>query len=137
MQGKQKACAGGVEVEAGNILRQTQLLLQHACGRRNDVVARYGSDNAGTDFIGGDTGLFQGAFCCVDTKECMTLRGAVMPVLDAGAGGNPLVVGLHDFGHVVIGDNVLRNTAAGAPDFDSVHSSSFWGAAAPIFLNFW
>ena len=60
----------------------------------------------------------------------------VVPPADAGTAADPRVVGIHDLGQIIIGHYMGRDTPAHAFDLDPVHWLSFWGAAAPIFLNF-
>ena len=136
MEAEEEAGAGGVQVKAGNAGGQSQLPLEHAGGGGDDGIRRNGGHDAGADLVGRDARLFQSGSGGPHAERGVGLRGAVVAVADAGAGGDPLVTGIHDLGKVLVGDDFLRDTAAGAANLDSVHESSFWGAAAPIFRNF-
>ena len=66
--------------------------------------------------------------------EGLSLPGKT-PLPDAGAGHDPLVVGVYPAGQVVIGYDLVRNRPAGAKDVQSVHVS-FSSRTAPMARNF-
>ena len=57
------------------------------------------------------------------------------PLPDAGAGDNPLIVGIHPACQVVVGHDPFRNRPAGAKDVQSVHVS-LSSRTAPMARNF-
>ena len=135
VDGEQEAAACGIQVKAHRVVGQPQPPLHHAGGRGGQVVGGESGHHAGADVLRGNPGVFQRLPGGAHAHIRVGLRGAVVAGLDAGAGGDPLVAGIHDFCQVVVGDDFRRGEPAGASDFDSAHASSFWGAA-PMRLNF-
>ena len=112
-------------------------MLHAAGGGGHQRVGGQGGHDARADLVGGDAGVFQSPAGGQHRHvgDGLTLR-QVVAVGDAGAGGDPLVIGVHDLGHVLIGDQLGGDASAGPQDLDSVHCSSLSGAAAPSCLNF-
>ena len=67
-------------------------------------------------------------------SEGLTLPGKA-PLPDAGAGHDPLVIGIYPASQVVVGYDLFRNRPAGAKDVQSVHVS-FSSRTAPMARNF-
>ena len=120
-----KAGAGGVQVETGGILRQTQRPLQQTGGRGHHGVRRDGGHDAHADVRRGDPGHVQGVPRGADAQLREGLFFTAVAAADACAGGDPLVIGIHQPGKIVIGDGIGGDTAACAPELDPVHASSF------------
>ncbi len=59
------------------------------------------------------TGIQTRHHCTTETHTdmCVGLCGAVVAGLDAGAGGDPLVAGVHDLGQIVVGDDFRGRSA--------------------------
>ena len=110
--------AGRRDVETGRSFR-ADLCLNKAGGGGKHHVGRGGGDEDEIDFIARDAGLFHrgergfGAH----VAGVFVVRGDAA-LLDAGAGGDPLVIGLDDLGEIVVGENFFRHVAAGADDRD-------------------
>ena len=111
--------------QAAEMSRQAALCRPDLClnkaGRRGKYhVGRGRGDEDEIDFIARDAGLFHrgkrgfGAH----VAGVFIVRGDAA-LLDAGAGGDPLVIGLDDLGEVVVRENFFRHVAAGADDRDS------------------
>ena len=125
MQGVDKAGAGGVQVETGGIFRQTKRPLQQTGGRGHHGIRRDGGHDAHADVRRGDPGHVQGVPRGADAQLREGLFFTAVAAADAGAGGDPLVIGIHQPGKIVIGDGIGGDTAACAPELDPVHASSF------------
>ena len=132
---EEKSGAGGRDVEAGRFGR-ADLRLHKAGGRGKDHVGRGRGDEDQIDFIAGDSGLFHrgergfGAHIA----GVFVLRGDAA-FLDAGAGGDPLVIGLDDLREIVVGENFFRHVTAGADDRDGALRFSGARARAGLFVS--
>ena len=112
MQAVQEAGAGGAEVE-GHGRTGTDVAADDAGKRGAEMVRRTG----GREDVGQpgsiETGIFQSLAGGMgpEVGGILFLRQAVT-TLDAGTGGDPLVVGLHQFAQVIVGQDLGGNVAA-------------------------
>ena len=136
VQGKEESGAGGVQVKADDVVGQPQLPLKGAGSGGHDGIRADGGHDAGPDFLRGHPRFVQRLPGGGGAQAVVALGLTVVPPADAGTAADPRVVGIHDLGQIIIGHYMGRDTPAHAFDLDPVHWLSFWGAAAPIFLNF-
>ena len=116
---EEESSAGRRDVEAGRFCR-ADLRLNKAGGRGKHHVRRGRGDEDQIDFISCDPRLFH----CGERGLGAHIAGVFVvrgdaALLDAGAGGDPLVIGLDDLGEIVVRENFFRHVAAGADDRDS------------------
>lgn len=115
VQSVHKAGAGGVQIKAYGILRKAQLLLEQAGGGGGKKIRGDCGHQADADFAGGDAAPLQCLPGGGQTEGGVALAvGAVASGADAGAGGDPLVVGIHDFGQIIVGHDLFGHGGAGA-----------------------
>ena len=114
-----------VIAETGGIFRQTQCPLQQTGGRGHHGIRRDGGHDAHADVRRGDPGHVQGVPRGADAQLRESLFFTAVAAADACAGGDPLVIGIHQPGKIVVGDGIGGDTAACAPELDPVHASSF------------
>ena len=108
--------AGCTDVKGKHRFRQSQFLLQHARLRRNDIVRRNGGTDDYANFFFRDASHFQCLFCSFHAQRKIRFLVRKMPVGNAGAGADPLIVGFYDRCHVIVGNLPFRHAAAGAAD---------------------
>ena len=137
VQSVDEAGAGGVQVEAHRVLRQAQIPLEDAGGGGGEKVLGQSGHDAHPDLLRSNAGALQSLFGGGQTEGGVAFHaGAVVAAGDTGAGDDPLVVGVHNLGHVVVGDGLTGQGGAGAQQFDAVHGRSFLRALLPIWRNF-
>ena len=125
MQRIDKAGAGGVQIETGDVLGQTQLPLEQTGGGGDGVIRSDRGHDARADVCGRNSRPFQGGSGRLNTQLSVALLLTAVSGLDPGAGDDPLVVGVHQAGQILVGHDPLGQTAAGAAKLDPVHGSSF------------
>ena len=137
MEAVHETGAGGVQVKAHRVLREAQIPLEDAGGGGGEKVLGQGGHNAHPDLLRTDAGALQGLFGGGQTQGGVAFPlGTVVPAADTGTGGDPLVVGIHDSGHIVVGHRPPGQGGAGTQQFDPVHGRSFLRALLPIKRNF-
>ena len=112
MQAVQEAGAGGAEVE-GHGRAGTDVAADDAGQRRCEMVGRTGGGQDMGQLGRVETGIFQRLAGGIgpEVGGVLFLRQAVA-TLDAGTGGDPLVVGLHQFAQIVVGQDLGGDVAA-------------------------
>ena len=136
VQAVDKAGAGGIQIEAHRVLRQTQPVLQHAGSGGGDVVGGDGGDQADPYGLRTDSGHLHGRPGGGLGQAALGLVPAFPPLPDAGAADDPGVVGLHDPLQIPVGDHLPGQGAARALEPDSAHARSFFPAGSPMARNF-
>ena len=120
----EKARARRVDVESDRIRRADFRLNPAGCARRH-IAVRAGADDDEADFLGGDTGHFEGPLrrLLAEALDALRLIGD-MPLPYAGAGINPLVARLNDLCEIIIRHYFFRQggTRAGNPE---LHASPY------------
>ena len=137
LEAVEEAGAAGVQVKAGDVLGQAQVPLDGAGHGGGGAVGADSAAHAGAQVLRGDPGPLQGQPGRLRRpgRPCSPPRAEV-PGLDAGAGADPLVAGLHEPAHIVVGDHLGGQAPAGGHDLQSLHGLSFPGPASPIPRNF-
>ena len=137
VEGVDKSGAGGVQVEADGVLLKAQLPLQDAGRGGIQMVPGEGGHQAHPHVRRVDVPLLQGLPGRGQAQLGVGLPlSADMPGVDAGAGGDPLVAGVHHFGQIFVGEDPLGHGRAGAHKFQSAHVRSFLTPFRPMARNF-
>ena len=120
----EKARARRVDVESDRIHRADCRLNLAGCARCH-IAVRAGADDDEADFLGGDTGHFEGPFRrrLAEALDTLRLIGDV-PLPYAGTGINPLVARLNNLCEIIIRHYFFRQggTRAGNPE---LHASPY------------
>ena len=108
LEGVEKAGAGGADVEADGI-GGADFALDEAGGGGEEHVRGDRGDDDEVDFFGCDTGGGHGAAGGFGGEVAggLVVSGDVA-FFDAGAGGDPFVGGVDNFGEVVVGEDFFR-----------------------------
>ncbi len=111
-----EARAGGVDVERGAAVG-TQAMLQQAGGGREDDVGRGRAQHQQVDFGSIDAGGFERARGGLESQVPGGLsRQRDVALAYAGAFADPFVAGLDLLFQIGVGDDVVRQVAAGSDD---------------------
>ena len=119
----QKAGAGGVHVQCRAVFRQRQRRL-HLTGHTWGGIRRGkgGADAAGNVCRSKAAALQR--LLCGGNGQCggIFALGTVVPGADAGAGGDPLVAGIHGAAQLFVGDRAAGQSPAGGDQTQTLHA---------------
>ena len=119
----QKAGAGGVHVQCRAVFRQRQRRLHltgHAWG---GIRCGKGGTDAAGNVCRGKTAALQRLLCGGNGQRGGVFAlGAVVPCADTGAGGDPLVAGIHSAAQLFVGDRAAGQSPAGGDQTQTLHA---------------
>ena len=118
-----KARAGGVDIQRGAVFGQTQRPLHLTGHTWGGVRCRKGSADTAGHILRRKTTALQRLLCRRDGQRGggFFLRTPVAGT-DAGAGGDPLVAGVHGAAQLFIGDRAAGQSSAGGDQLQTVHA---------------
>ena len=134
MEAVEEAGAAGVQVEIGDALGEPQVPLDGARPRWGAALSALTVQPTQAPSSSGEIPARSRAIRAAVHRQggggLLTL--AEMSGLDASAGAYPLVAGLHDPAHILVGDYFGRDAPPGRHDLQSLHGPSFRDRLRPI-----
>ena len=110
----QKAGAGRVHVQRRAVFRQAQRCLDLAGNAGGRIRCRKGGTDAAADVCRGKAAAAERLLCCSNGKGGSGfVLAAPVPGTDAGAGGDPLVAGVHHAAQIFVRDSPAGQCPAG------------------------
>ena len=118
-----EARAGGVDIQRGAVFGQTQRPLHLTGHTWGGVRGRKGRADTAGNILRRKTTALQRLLCRRDGQRGggFFLRTPVAGA-DAGAGGDPLVAGVHGAAQLFIGDRAAGQSSAGGDQLQTVHA---------------
>ena len=130
----QKAGAGRVHVQRRTVFRQPQCRLYLTGHAWRGVRCRQGGTDTAADVRRGKAAALQRLLCGGNSKGGGILAvSAPVPGADSGAGGDPLVAGVHHAAEIFVCDRAAGQCPTGGDQTQTVHAFLI----SPIWRNFW